>query len=399
MTQAIVCGLIVVVVGCAGDATFPSMGNGSAASASASGQGGGATSGSGGASASSGGGVTGDGGGGMLPGSGGTGGGPPGKLCPAKGDAWQLVLPAKLTYYIALTPGATLLAGTTSKVPDNAVTVHRSIDGGLSWTNSSTVFNQASLRGVVVPSASRIVVGTGWQPWPNGIWYSVDDGKSWSKTQPQGTLGPGTNVTALELSPWKDLYAGTEGAMSWRSTDEGKTWTSIGHQGAQMQAFAFGAPGVVYAGGLVPGGGQVDISKDYGKTWKPIFVSSNGVIALARTPKGALFASVKLKGLYRSTDDGNTWNKVASGPTDTLVGAVAVSPSGEVYASASSGVFRSNDDGATWIDVSKGIALPGSLGMYAFAPDGSIYLGSSAGMLNDNYISPSTTSTSPHLEA
>ncbi|MBK8301208.1 MAG: hypothetical protein IPK90_12405 [Chitinophagaceae bacterium] len=49
--------------------------------------------------------------------------------------------------------------------------------------------------------------------------------------------------------------------------------------------------------------------------------------------------------LYRSINNGDSWSLVSSGMYTTLIGSIAASPSGNIYAGAS-GVFKSTNGGS-----------------------------------------------------
>jgi len=94
---------------------------------------------------------------------------------------------------------------------------------------------------------------------------------------------------------------------------------------------------------------------------QPIWQSCNGpyagqVKALAVNRAGSIFAGTTYGGVFKSTDNGQSWNQSNSGLTDTCVTCFAFSSNGHVFAGTwSQGIFRSTDDGQTWMATNSGL--------------------------------------------
>src|SRR5215470_6597271 len=67
-------------------------------------------------------------------------------------------------------------------------------------------------------------------------------------------------------------------------------------------------------------------------------------IALARNSIGHVFVGIQGGGVFRSTDNAETWTGINNGLTATNVRALAVSPMDHVFAGTFGGVFRSTDN-------------------------------------------------------
>src|SRR5258705_14010833 len=75
-------------------------------------------------------------------------------------------------------------------------------------------------------------------------------------------------------------------------------------------------------------------------------------IALARNSIGHVFVGTQGGGVFRSTDNAETWTAVNNGLTDTNVRALAINSTGHIFGGTwSSGVFRSTDNGGSWTPV------------------------------------------------
>src|SRR6266540_4049341 len=215
--------------------------------------------------------------------------------------------------------------------------------------------------------------------------------------QPLGPSNIGGRITDAVVDPVRSntVYAGAATGGVWRSTDGGVTfrrsWPAT--LTPSIGALAVTPAGAVYAGTGEgnPGGGSVTFpgngvfrSTDGGTTWTPAGLAGSdriGRLALDPTNPNRLFAAATgslftpggVRGLYRTTDGGTTWQRVLAGANGTT-GAVDVAidpnnpnrvfavmwdhkrePRGRTYGGVGSGVFRSTDGGTTWTPVGGGL--------------------------------------------
>jgi len=206
--------------------------------------------------------------------------------------------------------------------------------------------------------AGRTVGATGVPGQPNvfyigvnngGVWKTTDYGHTWKPIfddQPTGSIG------ALAIAPSNPdtIYVGSgeglqrpdlsTGDGMYKSTDGGKTWRHLGLRTAQQ----IGAilvdprdPNLVYVAALGhPYGANeergVFRSSDGGETWQKVLYKdeNTGAIALAFDPKNSKVIYADLwsarqgpwengawqgpgSGLYKTTDGGNTWHQLTKG--------------------------------------------------------------------------------------
>jgi photosystem II stability/assembly factor-like uncharacterized protein len=91
-----------------------------------------------------------------------------------------------------------------------------------------------------------------------------------------------------------------------------------------------------------------------GGTWKELSVYGGDVNDLAVHPNGDLFAAT-YSGVYRSTDNGQTWEEVNTQlPTSTAT-SLAINSSGTLFVGMKEGVFKSTDNGASWVKTSLNV--------------------------------------------
>ena len=205
------------------------------------------------------------------------------------------------------------------------------------------------------------------------------------------------------------FYMGQVNGGVWKSDDYGRTWNPIfDHESTQSIgaiAVAPSDPSVVYVGtgeGLhrpdLSVGNGIYKSTDAGKTWTHLgLVDGQQIPALAVDPRdpNKVFAAVlghpygpsEERGIYRSTDGGQTWQRVLAKDENTGGSDVQIDPSNPdvVYASmwearegpwednngfngTHGGLFKSSDGGNTWRALTDGLPSDLSQIYVAIAP-------------------------------
>ena len=223
-----------------------------------------------------------------------------------------------------------------------------------------------------------------------GVWKSTDGANTWSPIFDKDG-SPSIGSIAVAASDPNIVYVGTgeacirgnisDGDGVWKSLDAGKSWKSVGLKDSR----AIGKvivnprnPDLVFVAALGhPFGPNKERglfrTTDGGKTWdKVLYKDENtGAIDVAFDPQNSniLFASLwearrtpwslssggAGSGIYRSSDAGATWKRLAehglpAGPYGRIGLAVAAN-SERVYAlieAKEGGLYRSDDDGETW---------------------------------------------------
>lgn len=215
------------------------------------------------------------------------------------------------------------------------------------------------------------------------------------------SIGPhrGGRSAAVTGVPGKTnlYYMGAAGGGVWRTQDAGNSWQNIsdGYFGGSIGAIAV-APSdhnVLYVGGgevtvrgNVSHGDGVWKSTDKGKTWKHMglgdsrriprmVVHPNDPDTVYAAVLGHLFGPNEERGVYRSTDGGENWDKVLF--VNDEVGAVdlAMDPTNPRVMFAStwrvkrtpysmdsggegSGFWKSVDGGSTWVNITENDGMP-----------------------------------------
>ena len=225
-----------------------------------------------------------------------------------------------------------------------------------------------------------------------GVWKTTDAGHTWANLSdgqiPVGSMG----AIDVSLSDPDVIYAGTGsskirsnvsiGRGLFKSTDAGKTWTFAGLRDVgQISTVRIHPtnPDIVFVAAL---GNPFTASKergvyrttDGGKTWKNVLFCSdlcgaadlelqpgnpNTVFAAmwhAQRKPWTIISGAREGGIYKSTDGGETWNKLAGGLPNELFGrsnvAISAASPNRIYAlieaKPGSGLYRSENGGSTW---------------------------------------------------
>jgi|CXWL01.1.fsa_nt_gi photosystem II stability/assembly factor-like uncharacterized protein len=237
-----------------------------------------------------------------------------------------------------------------------------------------------------------------------GVWKTVNAGTTWTPVfDGEGAFSIG--AIALDQKNTSTVWVGTGERNSqrsvgygdgvYRSDDGGRSWRNVGLKTSEHIGRIAIDPrnsDVVFVaaqGPLWSPGGERGLYKttDGGRTWKAVIPGtehtgatdvvidpSNPDIMYAATWQRRRHFYTLINGgpesaIYKSTDGGNTWNRLRGGlppgdlgriglsisPADTSVVYATVEASGSL-----SGIFRTSDRGATWERMSPNIAQ----GMY-----------------------------------
>jgi photosystem II stability/assembly factor-like uncharacterized protein len=195
-----------------------------------------------------------------------------------------------------------------------------------------------------------------------GVWKTTDAGQNWANISDGYFETSSIGAIAVADSDPNVIYVGTgsaairsnviRGLGVWRSTDGGKTWRNVGLRGAgQIGAIRIHPrqPLIAYVAVLGQPFGPSDErgvfrTMDGGETWqKVLFIDpQTGVVSLAMNPANPeeIYAGVwqaerrpwtilsggpaTKTGIYKTTNGGNTWTHLTKGLPTGLIGKVDV---------------------------------------------------------------------------
>src|SRR5260370_14806402 len=195
---------------------------------------------------------------------------------------------------------------------------------------------------------------------------ATDDGERWGRVGPNVGFHSDAIVRTLVNRPELPnvLWAGTDRGVL-RSDDGGRSWTRLGAPLNEYQvwrvAFHPSDDKVVFVGTGTPTAARIFRSDDDGATWQQLAVEVAEECAAVGVPRITdiaidpvqplnVWASIEVDGMRRSTDGGESWQRVV-GPITNPDGHAATVTSGQpksVFLTVNNEIFFSRDDGATW---------------------------------------------------
>ncbi|MGB5555709.1 MAG: glycosyl hydrolase [Flavobacteriaceae bacterium] len=233
-------------------------------------------------------------------------------------------------------------------------------------------------------------------PQPEPLDKSFYEGLEWRN------IGPNRGGRSLGSagSPGRpnEYYFGATGGGLWKTTDGGNEWAPV--TDGQITSSSVGAvavaetnPDIVYIGmgevqlrGSITQGDGVYKTKDGGKTWRHLGLKETQAVARIRihptnpdlvyvAALGHPYGDNEERGVFRSKDGGNTWEKVLyvspkAGAVDLIIDRtnpkVLYATTWEVQRKAwkmwggggDSKLWKSTDGGDTWTDLTSNTGMP-----------------------------------------
>lgn len=164
-------------------------------------------------------------------------------------------------------------------------------------------------------------------------WDAVDDGGisrySWVERGPSN-IGGRTRTLLIHPTVTSRMWAGSVGGGIWRSDNSGVSWYPLDD----------------WMGNLAIGCLAMD--------------PANSSVMYAGTGEGyGNFDAISGEGIWKSTNGGSSWTRLASTVFFAAINQIVVSPtdSNRIFAATTNGILRSLDGGSTWTTVRSGNCL------------------------------------------
>lgn len=186
----------------------------------------------------------------------------------------------------------------------------KSTDGGKTWQQVATVLDPPVDFHAMGISKSDPNLIIGFDSAGRGLFKTIDAGQSWQKLEfPE-------YISALAISPNDPnaIFAGT-GKGIFVSKDGAGTWTKLTpYDGQLVFALSFDENGVLYASS---DGAGLSKSSDLGQTWEKtnspnLTITSIAVDAQNKIMYLAGYVPDGFQEVYKSSDDGNTWDLIGT---------------------------------------------------------------------------------------
>lgn len=255
--------------------------------------------------------------------------------------------------------GSTLYAVNTNI--NNVSQIYASNDEGSTWKAVSSPLNTTDVVSLIVTTVKGqtvFLIGDT----NNGVYRSADNGQTWQ-------VVPNLNNTVVSLFKMDDgtlladTYSDSNNNQLFKSTDGGQTWPNLPSFGRGLYAPATNfsqAGNLLYASSMK----GVFLSADGGSTWTLINnipdISPDIGVNWVAAANHSVFAGTSL-GLYQTQNQGQSWTETDDGINGQWIASMASGPQGLFAVNIEGAVYRSTDNGQTWQPQMNGL-VPTKLG-------------------------------------
>ena len=216
---------------------------------------------------------------------------------------------------------------------------YRSLDAGLTWTESVIGSPSLNLRDVTGRGLAMLAVGDGGK-----IWLSVNAGGAWTSTTTPGA----TTLRAVAMASDSVWVTGGNGGELLRTVDAGASWAAVSSGTAQtIHALHFTDALNGWAAGAA---GTLLVTADGGASWSPVAIATANALYSVDQRGNKVWVVGANGTAWRSTDGGANFDPVPLKlDARADVRSVAMKSPDSLWIAGGGGFIRfSTDGGATW---------------------------------------------------
>lgn len=262
----------------------------------------------------------------------------------------------------------------------NSYGIYKSSDLGTNWYEANNGLTNKLVKAIVLGKQGILFAATN----GGGIYRSTDNAGTWTAVN-NGLTAEDLDMLCLFADKNGWLYAGNwfYGHV-YRSKDNGDNWEKIGVDADVHAVLKVGNE--IYAGTQHYG---VYVSGDEGANWTVSGLSNNDVTCLASNSKGDIFAGTA-SGLWRKKSGESNWQQIGNGIEVPSIRAVLSNDSDYLFAGSGfqGGAYKSTDNGDKWEKMDDGMS---EVSVVSFVQDSFhlVYAGTSDGVFRSRYSTSS----------
>lgn len=220
--------------------------------------------------------------------------------------------------------------------------MYKSTNNGASWVIADNGLFNLFVNYTIGVNGTTVFTGTFWQ----GIYRTLDYGGTWSNAS-SGLKASLMNPGAIE-SLGSTLYAGAYYQGFFVSQNNGDSWTNIY---PTLNVYSFASSGhyrfAGSAGSNIYGNYGVYRSTDNGNSWHDFGMYFTQFVSCFLIKDNFIFAGLLNGGIFRTTFDSPNWVELIGVPEVLMTRDLLLSGS-TIFAGTGQGVIKSTDNGNSW---------------------------------------------------
>lgn len=219
--------------------------------------------------------------------------------------------------------------------------------GDLSYTlRTSNIPTDNGINGINQDSSDNLYVGTG----GGDVYKSTDNGTTWTSQ----SVGASNKIKQIVIDSNDNIYALSNGDGVYESTDGGSSWTQINSGLSTLQV----KNGVIDSADNIYIGTTYGVYKYDGSSWSVMSPKLDKIVDIDVDSSDNIYALIPRDNLYKSTDGGNSWNGIGTGPVSNIDGgwewSVFVDSNDVIFVGTTEGIYRKAPNDSQFNNASSG---------------------------------------------